>query len=160
MPKTFRRVNAIMEWIKIFPEDLEAALNKPQLDTLKAESLKSLKRDISFDIISSITAKIRAEIATSGLNAIDCDHSKIPPELRECALRLCVEALHLRVPSIEISQMQSRHADIARETLLRIAKGELAVTRPRDGVKTANPRKGISASSTARNASRRNMEGL
>ncbi len=149
-----------MDWIKIFPEDLEEALNKPQLDTLKAESLKSLKRDISTDIISTIVAKIRAEIATSGLNELDTDHSRIPPELKECALRLAVESLHLRVPSIELSAMQAKHADIARETLARIARGELVVSRPSFGVKTANPRRGFFAAAPARKATRKTTEGL
>lgn len=149
-----------MEWIKIFPEDLEEALNKPQLDTLKAEAFKSRKRDISVDIIATVIARIRVEIATSGLNALDADHSKIPPELKDCALRLAVESLHLRVPSIEISDMQKKHADIARETLARIARGELVVSRPLDGVKTARPRCGVSAASATRNASRKTMEGI
>lgn len=149
-----------MDWIRIFPEDLEEALNKPQLDTLKAESLKSLKRDISADIISTIVARIRAEIATSGLNALDADHSRIPPELKDCALRLAIESLHLRVPAIEISQMQAKHADIARETLARISRGELVVTRPRIGVKTANPRKGVYSDASKRNTTRKTMKGI
>ena len=80
-----------MEWIRLTSEDLEYALNKPQLETLKAESLRNLKRDIAQDVLNTVVARIRAEISASGLNWLDADHSRIPYELRDCALRLAVE---------------------------------------------------------------------
>lgn len=149
-----------MEWIKLAPEDLEYALNKPQLETLKAESLRNLKRNIAQDVIDSIVARVRAEIAASGLNALDADHSRIPYELRDCALRLAVEALHLRVPSIEMSAAQSKHADLARETLLRIATGQLPVSRPLVAVRTASAKRSVYSKSSPRKITRATTEGL
>ncbi len=149
-----------MNWIKITTEDLECALNKPQLEILKAQALRSPERDIAFDVISNIVARMRAEIAASGLNSLDADHSKIPPELKETAIRLCVEALQLRVPSIEISNSQIKHADIARETMSRVAKGELPVCRPTYSIKTASIKKGFYANASKREMSRKLMKGL
>ena len=149
-----------MDWIKLTSEDLEYALNKPQLETLKAESLRNLKRNISQDVLDSVVARIRAEIAASGLNALDADHSRIPYELRDCALRLAVEALHLRVPSIEMSAAQSKHADLARETLLRIATGKRPVSRPALAVRTASAKRSVYSKSSPRKITRATTEGL
>lgn len=149
-----------MDWIILTPQDLECALNKPQLDILKAEAIRSLNRDISQDIISGIVARIRAEVAASGLNILDTDHSRIPAELKDCAIRLAIEALQLRIPSMEISDAQSRQADIARETLLRVASGELPVSRPVFGVRSSTKRKGVSSGAAKRMADRKSMEGI
>jgi len=149
-----------MDWIKITPADLESALNKNQLDILKAQSLQSPGRDAVEDVISNVVARIRAEVASSGLNAVDVDHARIPPELKECALRLAVEALHLRVPSIALSEYQIKHADLARQILSRAASGDFAVSAPIFGVRTGNAKKGVSAGSQKRDATRKTMGNL
>ncbi len=149
-----------MNWIKITTEDLECALNKPQLEILKAQILRSPEHDVTFEVISNVVARIRAEIAASGLNSLDADHSRIPPELKETALRLCVEALQLRLPSMEISNAQIKHADIARTTMLRVARGELPVCRPTYGIKTGSSKKGFYASSADRESTKKSMKGL
>ena len=102
----------------------------------------------------------KRQISASGLNCLDADHSRIPYELRDCALRLAVEALHLRVPSIEISALQSKHADLARETLLRIATGQLPVSRPTAAVRTASAKRSVYSKSAPRKATRATTEGL
>jgi hypothetical protein len=40
-----------MDWIKLTTKDLECVLNKPQLDILKAQSLRSPDVDIAFEVI-------------------------------------------------------------------------------------------------------------
>ena len=98
-----------MDWINLKTSDLECALNKPQLEILKAQSLKSPGREPAAEILDSVVVRIRAEVAASGLNAIDPDHSRIPPELKECALRLAAEALQTRLPQMELTDRQCRH---------------------------------------------------
>lgn len=120
---------------------MECALNKPQIEILKSARLKTKERSIEDEILSNITAEIRAEIAASDLNFLDANHSKIPPELKECALRLAVERLILRMPNMEISALQEKHADIARQTLRRIALSELPISRPANGVRTGDSKK-------------------
>lgn len=149
-----------MDWIKITTKDLEYALNKPQLEILKAQSLRSPDTDIVFEVISNIVARIRAEIAVSGLNLLDADHSRIPFELKECALRLCVEALQMRLPSMELTNAQIKHSDLARETLTRVARGELPISRPLFSISTGSSKKGITSSSAKKVATRKSMKGL
>ena len=146
-----------MDWINITPSDLECVLNKPQLDILKAQSLKTPGREPAAEIIDSIVVRIRAEIAASGLNSIDPDHSRIPPELKECALRLAAEALQTRLPQMELTERQCKLADIARETL---ARGELPIGEPLVGIRTGLPKKGAHFGAAARIATRRSTRGL
>ena len=150
----------IMDWIKLTTKDLECVLNKPQLDILRAQALHSPDMDIAFEVISNVVARIRAEITVSGLNSLDSDHSRIPHELKECALHLCIEALQSRLPSMELSKMQMKHADIARETLMRVARGELPVCRPLFSISTASVRKGMSSSSAKKISTRETMKGI
>jgi len=132
-----------MNWIKITHKDLECALNKAQLDILNAQSFKSAGNPIEEEIIASITAMIRAEICANELNLVDEDHAKIPPELKGAAVRLCVEALQIRIPSIEMTNYQLKQADEARKLLERAANGSLPISRPISGIRTANYRKSI-----------------
>ena len=150
----------IMDWIKLTTKDLECVLNKPQLDILKAQALRSPDMDIAFEVISNIVARIRAEIAVSGLNSLDADHSRIPLELKDCALRLCVESLQARLPSMELSKLQIIYADDARETLVRVASGELPVSRPLFSISTATAKKGISSSASKKISTRKTMKEL
>ncbi len=149
-----------MDWISISASDVESALNKGQLEALKAESLRTLDRDVTFELISSITTRIRAEIAAGGISALDSDHSRIPPELKDAALRLVVEALQLRVPALELSAAQIKHADLARETIARVARGELPVSRPRFAIRTSVRRKAVEAKSARNRVSRKNIGAL
>ena len=128
-----------MKWITLTPADLESALNKPQLDILKSSRLGL--NGIDAEVIGLIVSRIRAEIAASEINFLDEDHSTIPPELKECAVRLAVEALQLRIPSMELSEAQKRHADYARQTLQRVAESKLPVCRPEHPISTGLSRK-------------------
>ncbi len=128
-----------MKWISITPADLESALNKPQLEILKSSRLGL--NGVDAEVIGLIVSRIRAEIASSEVNFLDEDHSTIPPELKECALRLAVEALQLRIPSMELSDAQKRHADYARDTLLRVAESKLYISRPEHPISTGLSKK-------------------
>ena len=149
-----------MDWIILKTSDLECVLNKPQLDVLKAQSFKTPGRDPAAEILDSTTVRIRAEIAASGVNSIDPDHARIPPELKECALRLAAESLQTRVPQMELTDHQRKLADVAREMLARVARGELPVSAPRFGIRTANVKKGAYFGASARIATRKTTEGL
>ena len=139
---------------------MEAALNKPQLEILKAAELASPGRDISEDVIASVVSRIRAEISAGQINLLDADHSRIPPELKACALSLALEALQARLPDMPMPQPISKRADLARETLKRVAEGKLPVSRPICGIKTAQAKAASVVKSRRQNFSANTMEGL
>ncbi|MBO5780880.1 MAG: hypothetical protein J6R08_00240 [Opitutales bacterium] len=149
-----------MNWIKITHQDLEIVLNKSQLEILKAAEFASPGRDIAESVISMAVSRIRAEISAGQANFLDPDHSRIPPELKECALSLALEALQARLPDMPMPSSISKRADLARETLARVAEGELPVSQPLYGIKTAR-KKGVSLLKSRRqNFSSKTMEGL
>lgn len=149
-----------MNWIKLHASDLEEVLNKPQLDILKAQALSSKDGDPATRALESAVARIRMEISASGLNSLDIDHSRIPCELKECALRLAAESLMLRIPAMEISNSLLRAADEARQILKRVAEGELPVSRPSVSIGSASAKKGVFARSSEKIAERKNLKGL
>ncbi len=126
-----------INWITLNENDLHCVLNKNQLELLKAETIKANNASICTKILELIVSRIRAEIAASGINMIDANYAKIPPELKECALRLAIESLHVRIPSIDITQTQIRAIDDAKEILSRVANGKLPVSTPKSAIKTA-----------------------
>ncbi|MFI3290564.1 MAG: hypothetical protein R3Y46_01645 [Opitutales bacterium] len=141
-----------MNWTKITQQDLENALNKNQVELLKAEELKSAGSPISEEIISMIVAEIRAKIASYPANFLDYDHAKIPKELKLCALRLAIEALQSRLPSMEMTAQQKKMADISRTALEEIYTGKICVSHPDKAIKTASEKKGAYYSKTNKSA--------
>lgn len=149
-----------MNWIKITNADLEQVLNKGQLDILKAAEFASAGRDIVGDIIASAVARIRAEVAACSMNTLDADHLKIPFELKECALNLALEALQSRLPTLNLGDSIDRRAELARQTLLRVAKGELPVAQAIYGIRSAQ-KTGLAVCKFRKNKiSKSSMEGL
>ena len=138
---------------------MQCALNKNQLDALKAEAVRSANASICTKILELTVSKIRAEIAASGINMLDENYAKIPPELKECALRLAMESLQTRVPSMELSKSQTRAIDAAYATLERVAAGKLPVSTPERGVKTAR-KHAIAHGAAPRLAGRNSTRGL
>lgn len=149
-----------MDWIYVKNSDLECLLNKPQLDMLKAASLASAGHDITKDIISSVVTRIRAEIAAGGISRLSEDHSKIPPELKECALALALEMLQSRIPDMPMPEAVLRRAENARETLLRISSGSLPVSSPLYGISTASRKAVYAKRQRVQNFTSKTMQGL
>ena len=149
-----------MDWIYVKNSDLECLLNKPQLDMLKSASLASAGHDILKDIISTVVSRIRAEIAAGNISRLSTDHSKIPPELKECALALSLEMLQSRIPDMPMPDSILRRAENARSTLLRISSGSLPVSAPLYGISAAS-KKAIFAKRMRRpNFTSKTMQGL
>ena len=138
---------------------MQCVLNKNQLDVLKAEAVRSANASICTKILELVVSKIRAEIAASGVNMLDENYAKIPPELKECALRLAMESLQARVPAMELSKSQTRAIDAAYAVLERVASGKLPVSTPERGIKTAR-KYSIAHGSAPRQAGRISTGGL
>lgn len=148
-----------MDWIKIKNSDLECVLNKTQLALLKSSYLTNAGHDVVSDIIASVVARIRAEIAASGINMLDCDHSKIPYELKECALNLALESLQARLPDLKMPEVISKKADEARAILIRIAEGKLPMSKPLYSIKGAQPR-GVYFGKSSQTINSKSLNGL
>ncbi len=131
-----------MKWNRISAGDLESALNKNQLEILKSQSLASAGRSVCDEIISLVCAEIRAAVANAN-RYIDEDHLKIPEELRLSGIRLCVEALQTRLSGMELTAQQIKLADIARQTIEKVAMGKFAVSSPDCPVQTAFEKKSV-----------------
>ncbi len=147
-----------IQWISITEDDLQSVLNKNQLELLKAEKISEKSSSICTKIIELVVSRIRAEIAASGVNMLDENYAKIPPELKECALRLALESLCIRIPSIELSNAQIRAIDDAKEILSRVAVGKLPVSIPVGGIKTAR-KHAITYGVRTRSTNGKSMEG-
>ncbi len=141
-----------MNWTKITSQDLISALNKTQADILKAEDLKSAGKAVSEEIIAMIVSEIRAKIASYSGNFLDYDHAKIPKELKLAALRLSIEALQSRIPSMEMTAQQKKMADISRSQLENIYTGMLSVSHPDDPIRVGREKKGVFYSKTNKSA--------
>ena len=61
---------------------------------------------------------------------------------------------------MELSDRQCRLADEARETLARVARGELPVSSPLFGVRTGLPKKGANFGAARRVATRKSTRGI
>lgn len=126
-----------MNWIQLQESDLHCILSKSQIDLLKAEALKNGDASICAKAMELAVSRVRAEIAASGTNMLDENYGKIPPELKECALRLAAEILQSRIPTLEFGKIQAAALETAKQTLARVSEGKLPVSRPRNGVRTA-----------------------
>ena len=61
---------------------------------------------------------------------------------------------------MELTERQCRLADEARQTLARVARGELPVSAPLFGIRTGLPKKGASFGASPRAATRKSTGGL
>lgn len=148
-----------MNWTTISPCDLSQILNKNQLDLLKAESLRNGDASMPEKAIDLAVSRVRAEIAASGLNMLDENYSKIPPELRECAMRLAAAILQTRIPTMEFTASQKKALENCLDLLKRVSDGLVPVTRPRNAVRTAR-KYSISFGGQKRRLSRSSTEGF
>lgn len=99
-------------------------MTSKQIDILNDED------DPLTPIINDIMARVRAEIGSHKNNKLDDHRWKIPPELVTAACHLIIESLQSRVPTMQLTHDQIRNADNARKLLVRVAKGDVKITRP------------------------------
>lgn len=118
-------------WIEIKVKDLYDYLVSPQVDILRKRMLADGQDDPLIDIITDITARIRAEISGNVRNVLSSNKSEIPPDLKSIACYLIMECAQSRIPALKLT-------DDPREYLKRIAQGEVQVSSPDSDIFTPN----------------------
>lgn len=124
-----------MQWISITVGHLDTAKAAALVTALRTAALGNGQADPLLEIIDSVTARIRMEIAAGGRTRLSVDSTKIPPSLKSLALRLVIADGQQRLNignALELSE-DDREA-IRRDIRLleRIAKGEITVESPDD----------------------------
>ncbi|MDR2735758.1 MAG: hypothetical protein LBB20_02895 [Puniceicoccales bacterium] len=117
-------------WIKIIPEDLYDYLVAQQVDALRKQALAKHQIDPIMEIIKDVSSRIRSEIKSNRQNVLSATAGAIPLELKSAACSLILEIAQTRIPGLKLSEDQIRLADQARESLRRVAKGEVAISVP------------------------------
>ncbi|MDE6432076.1 MAG: hypothetical protein K2L13_01640 [Opitutales bacterium] len=146
-------------WIKITIEDLYDYLISSQVDILRKRMLADKQGDPLADIITDITARIRAEISGNTRNVLSSDKAEIPPDLKSAACYLIMECAQSRIPALKLTEDQVRLANDAREYLRRIAQGEIPVSAPDSDI--FSPNKGVAMiSHRERTATGNSLKGL
>lgn len=125
-------------WIEIKVKDLYDYLVSPQVDILRKRMLADGQDDPLIDIITDITARIRAEISGNVRNVLSSNESEIPPDLKSIACYLIMECAQSRIPALKQTDDQVRLVNDAREYLKRIAQGEVQVSSPDSDIFTPN----------------------
>jgi hypothetical protein len=82
------------------------------------------------EIIDDMTARVRAEISGNRNNLLNAERTKIPQDLKSFACYLILESAQTRLPDLKLTADQVRLADDARDSLKRIAQGEVPVSVP------------------------------
>lgn len=119
-------------WIQITTADLEDYLVAAQLTALRERALGDSQDDPLPQIISDISARVRAEIASHPHNRLSSTPESIAPELKSAACYLIIESAQARIPYFGMTEEQIRQANDARSLLVRTARGEFALTVPSD----------------------------
>ena len=131
-------------WIAITPADVEARIPSIVLATIR-ERYVDEQADPLLAIIADVTALVRGRVASNRAYALDLDETLLPPELKDDACWLCIEALKLRLgDATPINEAEKARIADARKQLDAVAKGDISVSLP------ANPEATPSIQSDAR----------
>ncbi|MDR2576729.1 MAG: hypothetical protein LBC42_01625 [Puniceicoccales bacterium] len=120
------------DWVHLTEKDLQAHMLPAQLQLLRTVAPLVGGEDPLRTLLREVVAQIRAAVRNGKNGVLSGDVEKIPEELLADASALVLEALQSRLIALKLSPDQVRAAERARDTLLRIGRGEIAVSRPLD----------------------------
>lgn len=139
-----------VSWITISVAQLDTAKAAALVDALQTAALAVGQADPLPEIITSVTARIRMEIAAGGKTVLDADATKLPPSLKGLALRMVLREGQSRLNAagaMPLSDDERKEWDQDVRFLERIAKGEITVEQsdnpessPSVQAKTGRPR--------------------
>jgi len=117
-------------WIQITQSDVADYLASPQLEALRTQALADGQTDPLPRVIADTTALIRARLAAIPGVRLSADAALLPPELKQTAIALIIEATQARLPALELTGDQVRRADEARDHLHTLVTSRTAITAP------------------------------
>ncbi|MBI3886153.1 MAG: hypothetical protein HY302_10535 [Opitutae bacterium] len=137
-------------WITITVDLLDTAKAAALVDALRTAALGESQSDPLPEIIGSVTARIRMEIAAGGKTVLDADATKLPPSLKSLALRMVLREGQSRLNVDSALPLGDDEKEEWRQDvrfLERIAAGDITVERsenpeaaPSVQAKTGRPR--------------------
>lgn len=139
-----------LPWITLTLSDLHTAKAAALVSALRTAALADGQTDPLPEVITSVTNRIRMEIAAGGRTVLDADATKLPPSLKSVALRMVVAEGQSRLNIDNALPLSDDDREQLRQDirfLERIAKGEITVEQsdnpesaPSVQAKTGSPR--------------------
>lgn len=125
-------LNPMPNWITLIPDDLDDTKVAAVMAALRTAALREGQADPVTEVITRVTARIRAEIAGCARNRVDSDTTKIPADLKALACRMVVFEMMGRLPGQDLSEDEraTRKEDL--RYLERIARCDVPVATPDD----------------------------
>jgi hypothetical protein len=124
-----------MRWITITPAMLDTAKAASFVEALGTAALGENQDNPLPGIITSVTNRIRMEIAAGGKTRLSADPGKIPPSLKSIALRFIIREGNQRINIMDALPSSEDDSEAIRQDirfLERIARGEITVEEPDD----------------------------
>lgn len=121
-----------MTWVVINSADLDDYCVGAQTSALRTAALSTGQADRFQKTMVDIANRIRAEVQANPANHISATDNAIPPELKEIACRLILEAMQSGIPGLAMSDDQVRLCNDGREYLRRISERKIAISMPDD----------------------------
>lgn len=150
-----------MSWISITPADLNAAKLAALVQALRTAALASGQSDPVDEVVSSVVARIRAEIQGCSRNQVDVDPTKIPASLKLLASRMIIAAAKNRL-EMQLKDDERTQLRADERYLERIASCAVPIEAPDNPAATAVQQSGgVSlVSSRTRKYKNSNLRGL
>lgn len=118
-----------MAWVTVSQANLENYVVAALLSAINSAALGDTQSDRFTTVHSDVIANVRMAVASEPSNALDEDTTKIPQSLRPAACWI-IAGLMAQGLKIELSDQQANELAYARETLERVARGDLTVETP------------------------------
>jgi hypothetical protein len=117
-------------WVTLAAADIEARLPSTFLATVR-ERLVDAQADPMVALLADITARVRGAVASCDDYRLDANTATVPPELKDTAAWLVVEALYLRFgEATPIPEGVAKRIERSNADLEKVAACDLAVSDP------------------------------
>ena len=117
-------------WITLTLANLETGKAAPLVAALRTAALGETQGDPLPEAITTVTNRIRMEIAAGGRTVLDADGTRLPPSLKSLAIRMVLREGQSRLNAVGALPLSDDEREEARQDirfLERIARGEITV---------------------------------